>query len=101
VSLTLSANELAAADLPESIDVVATVRDEHGDASDGAEVTFGLSPPNRGTTTYRATTSDGTAVWDDLLISGDQRATGEWLITVLVTLESGEELRSLASLNVR
>ena len=101
VNLELSAAELAAADLPETIDVTATILDEHGQPSDGAEVTFGLSPPNRGTTTYRATTSDGKAVWDNLIISGDGNAIGEWLITVLVTLDSGEELRTVASLNVR
>ncbi len=41
------------------------------------------------------------AVWDDLIINGDGNAIGDWLITVLVTLDSGEELRTLASLSVR
>ncbi len=44
VSVELSATELAAADLPETIDVMATVRDEHGRPSDGAEVTFRALP---------------------------------------------------------
>jgi hypothetical protein len=101
VTVELSAQELAAADLPRTVDVVATVRDEHGRPSDGAQVTFGLSPPNRGTTTYRATTEDGEAVWNDMIVNGDAHAIGEWLITVLVTLDSGEELRTIASLNVR
>ena len=101
VTLELSAMELAAADLPQTIDVVATVRDEHGQPSTGAEVTFGLSPPNRGTTTYRATTADGKAAWKNMIVNGDTHAIGEWLITVLVTLDSGEELRTSASLNVR
>jgi hypothetical protein len=101
VTVEVSAPELAAADLPRTVDVVATVRDEHGQPSDGAQVTFGLSPPNRGTTTYRATTEGGEAAWNDMIVNGDDHAIGEWLITVLVTLDSGEELRTLASLNVR
>ena len=101
VTVELSTDELAAADLPQTIDVVATVRDEHGRPSYGAEVTFGLSPPNRGTTTYRATTENGRAEWNNLIVNGDAHAIGEWLITVLVTLDSGEELRTIAALNVR
>ncbi len=101
VILQLSTAELAAADLPQTVDVVATGRDEHGRPSYGAEVTFGLSPPNRGTTTYRATTENGRAEWNNLIVNGDEHAIGEWLITVLVTLDSGEELRTIASLNVR
>jgi len=101
VSLQLSSAELDAADLPQTVDVVATVHDEHGRPSYGAEVTFGLSPPNRGTTTYRASTENGRAEWNNLIINGDAEGVGEWLITVLVTLDSGEELRTIASVNVR
>jgi hypothetical protein len=101
VTVELSTVELAVADLPQTVDVVATVRDEHGRPSYGAEVTFGLSPPNRGTTTYRATSENGRAEWNNLIINGDAQDVGEWLITVLVTLDSGEELRTIAALNVR
>ena len=101
VTLELSTTELDVSDLPQTVDVVATVRDELGRPSYGAEVTFGLSPPNRGTTTYRATTENGRAEWNNLIINGSTRDIGEWLITVLVTLDSGEELRTLAALNVR
>ena len=101
LDLTVSLTELALTDLPATLDVVAHVRDELGQASDGAEVTFSLSPPNRGTTTYRATTAGGEAAWRDMVVAGDARAVGIWLVTVLVTLPSGEELRGDASFSVR
>ena len=44
---------------------------------------------------------DGKAAWKNMIVNGDTHAIGEWLITVLVTLDSGEELRTSASLNVR
>lgn len=101
ISLDISATELTLADLPSTVNVVALVRDELGRASDGAEVTFSLSPPNRGTTTFRATTAGGQAEWPDMLVAGDARAVGTWLVTVLVTLASGGELRGDASFSVQ
>lgn len=101
LSLTVSATELALADLPATVDVLAHVRDELGRVPDGADVTFSLSPPNRGTTTYRATTAGGQAAWPDMVVAGDARAVGTWLVTVLVTLPSGETLRGDASFSVQ
>lgn len=101
ISLTLSATELALADLPETLTAIARVRDELGRTSNGAEVTFSLSPPNRGTSTYPTITADGQARWPNLIVTGDARAVGTWLVTVLVTLQSGEELRGDASFSVQ
>ncbi len=101
INLTLSVEELALADLPATLDVVALVRDELGRASEGTAVTFGLSPPNRGTTTYRAVTAGGAARWPDMIVAGDSRAVGTWLVTVLAVLPSGEELREDATFSVR
>ena len=100
ISLSVSVSELAVGDLPSTVDVVALVRDELGRASGGAEVTFGLSPPNRGTTTYRSITADGRASWSDMVVAGDDRAVGIWLVTVLAVMPSGEELRGDASFSV-
>ena len=100
ISLTVSVTQVAVSDLPSTVDIVAHVRDELGRASDGAQVTFSLSPPNRGTTTYRATTAQGDAGWPGMVVAGDTRAVGTWLVTVLVTLSSGEELRGDATFSV-
>jgi hypothetical protein len=101
IILTVSVDQVELADLPATLDVVALVRDELGRASDGADVTFGLSPPNRGTTTYRAVTAGGEARWPGMIVAGDARAVGTWLVTVLAVLPSGEELRGDASFSVR
>ena len=100
IDLSLSASDLGAAELPATIDVVVLVRDELGRASDGAEVTFGLSPPNRATTTYRTVTENGRAIWHDMVVAGDEGAIGTWLVTVLAVMASGEELRASASFSV-
>jgi hypothetical protein len=106
VSLTvfdhgLPIDEIDVADLPQSVDLVADVQDELGRESDGATVTFSLSPPNRTTTTYAATTSGGKARWPNLLVDGGSSATGTWLVTVLATTPSGQTLRGDASISVR
>jgi hypothetical protein len=100
IVINVSASELTTAELPTTVAVVAEIRDELGAESDGADVTFSVSPPNRGTTTYRAVSSAGLARWPELVISGDQRATGAWLVTVLALLPSGEELRGDATIVV-
>ena len=101
ISLTVSVGELAVGELPATIDVVALVQDELGRASDGADITFGLSPPNRGTTTYRSVTAGGRATWPGMVVAGDERAIGIWLVTVLAIMPSGEELRGDASFSVQ
>jgi len=106
IELTVTANglpvdQLSVSDLPVNVDVEATIRDELGKASDGATVTFSVSPPNRTTTTYAATTSGGHARWQNLLVDGGNFSTGTWLITALATMPSGQELRGNASFSVR
>ena len=92
LTLSVSPEEIHAGMLPATVTMSATVRDELGRLVDGAEVTFGVSPPNASTATYRATTSDGRAEWDELTLQpGDSR--GTWLVTVSATLPSGVELR--------
>lgn len=100
INLSVSVDEVALADLPVTVNATAVVRDELGRAADGAAVTFSLSPPNRGTTTYQATTVNGQASWPNMVVTGE-RATGVWLVTVLATLPSGEELRGDASFSVQ
>jgi len=100
IDLTVSVSELTVGDLPATINVVALVQDELGRASEGAEGTFCLSPPNRGTTTYRSVTAEGRATWPNMVVAGDERAVGTWLVTVLAIMPSGEELRGDASFSV-
>lgn len=101
IELSLSTTELTAGELPVTIDVTALVRDELGRASEGADVTFGLSPPNRGTTTYRSVTANGRASWADMVVAGDEGAIGTWLVTVLAVMPSGAELRGSAYFSVQ
>jgi len=77
------------------------VRDELGRPADGVEVTFGLSPPNAATRTFRTTTLDGLAAWPDLQIVDDGYAAGTWLVTVRAVLSSGAELREDHSFSVQ
>jgi glucodextranase-like protein len=100
IVISVSASELTTAELPATVAVVAQIRDELGAESEGADVIFSVSPPNRGTTTYRTVSSGGVARWPELVISGDQRAAGAWLVTVLARLPSGEELRGDATIIV-
>ena len=102
IVLTVSTETVALADLPTTVIALALVRDEFGRAADNVPVTFSLSPPNRGTSTYRATTSDGgRATWPNMVVTGDASATGAWLVTALATLPSGQELRGSASFSVQ
>ncbi len=101
INLTSSLDEVATADLPTDLDLLANVRDEQGAKLDGAEVTFSLSPPSRATTTYRTTTRNGVARWSDVSIPASASSTGTWLATVLVELPSGEELREDVAFVVR
>jgi Glucodextranase, domain B len=102
VALTVSTEVVALSDLPATVGVVATVHDELGRAADGVAVTFSLSPPNRGTSTYRATTANGgRASWPNMVVTGDERAAGAWLVTALATLPSGQELRGSGSFSVQ
>ena len=99
--LSISATDVDFGALPTTLNVATVVYDENGVPSDGAEVVFSLSPPNGGTNTYGATTVNGEARWADMVVSGGRRAIGKWLVTVLVSLPSGEKLRDDTFFTVR
>jgi hypothetical protein len=99
IVLSVTPTELYAPGLPATVELTATVRDELGRPLDGAVVTFGVSPPDRETTTYAATAENGRARFDGLRIDpGD--ANGAWLVTALATLPSGVELRADSSFSL-
>jgi hypothetical protein len=93
ISLSVSPGNAALSDLPLRVSIVASIRDEQDQPVDGAQVTFGLSPPDRATQTYLTTSTGGTAEWPHLTIEDDGHAAGDWLVTVLAVLPSGTELR--------
>ncbi len=100
IDLSVSTTDIQAADLPQMVQVHATIRDVVGHPAEGLQVTFGLSPPNRATTTYQVTASGGVANWADVLVGNNSQSVGTWLVTVLAVLPSGEELRGDASFSV-
>jgi hypothetical protein len=101
LTLTVSDDQLKAADLPQRLVANAFVQDERGQPVDGAQVTFSLSPPNATTMTYRTLTVAGNAAWAELDINSPDDPHGAWLVTVLAVLPSGTELRANKTLMVR
>ncbi|MEO8625505.1 MAG: Ig-like domain-containing protein [Candidatus Limnocylindrales bacterium] len=101
LTLTVSDDQLKVADLPQQLEVTASILDENGQPVDGAQVTFSLSPPNATTLTYRSLSVAGKASWPDLEIASADDPRGSWLVTVLAVLPSGTELRANKSLSVR
>src|SRR4051794_1202124 len=71
IELTVTPTVVYAADLPATVELGVTIRDEHGQPVDGQPIIFGISPPDRATTTYTATTVRGRATYSDLTISPD------------------------------
>jgi hypothetical protein len=101
IALTVTPSDIYAASLPTTIDLSVDARDELGrPVADGTSVIFGISPPNRETTTYTATISNGHARFDGVTLQPGDTA-GSWLATALVTLPSGIELRADATFNLR
>ena len=100
VVLTVSDQDISAAELPQRVTLRATVRDEQGRPIDGANVTFGLSPPNQTTRTLLLVTEDGVATWPGIDLEAVPSTRGIWLATVSVTLEGGVELRDDESISV-
>lgn len=99
LDLTVSPPEIFSAQLPASVDMTVSVRDELGRPVNNAKVTFGVSPPLRETMTYQVSMTNGRARFSDLTLeSGD--ASGEWLVTALVVLPSGTELRADGSFSL-
>jgi len=98
--LTVTPTDVYVAQLPATMDLTAVARDDLGrPVADGTQVVFGISPPDSDTTTYTATTANGRAHFTGLRVNpGD--AVGSWLVTALVTLPSGIELRDNASFSL-
>ena len=101
LTLTVSDDRLKAEDLPQRLVATVDIQDERGQPVDGAEVTFSVSPPNATTITYRTTSVAGQAEWPELDIASADDPLGSWLVTVLVELPSGMELRANKSVSVR
>lgn len=101
LTLTVSDDRLKAGDLPQRLVATAYIQDERGQPADGAEVTFSVSPPNATTITYRTTSVAGQAEWRELDIASADDPLGSWLVTVLIELPSGMELRANETVNVR
>jgi bacillopeptidase F len=100
IVLSVTPTQLYAADLPATVELEATVRDELGRPLDGAEVIFAVSPPDRATTTYSATSSNGHARFTGVTLDPGE-TTGEWLVTASATLpSSGIQLRDDASFSL-
>ena len=100
IDLTVTPTDVYVAQLPATMDLTAVARDDMGrPVADGTQVVFGISPPDSETTTYTATTANGRAHFTGLRVNpGD--AVGSWLVTALVTLPSGIELRDNASFSL-
>lgn len=99
--LTVEPTSISLAALPQRVRVSASVTDDLGEPADDVQVTFSLSPPNAPTMTYATRTVHGQASWPNLVINNDGLAAGQWLVTVLVELPSGNEVRADASFSVR
>jgi len=100
IDLIVAPTVVYSANLPATVELTAVVRDELGrPAADGTSVVFGVSPPDRATTTYSATTVNGRARVTNLTIDPTD-ATGPWLVTGLATLPSGTELRADTSFSL-
>jgi hypothetical protein len=93
VVLAVSDPSISFAELPRRVSLRALVRDDEGRPLEGAEVTFGLSPPSQTTRTFQVAVEEGVAVWQGIDLERVAGNRGTWLATVLVTLPSGAELR--------
>jgi hypothetical protein len=99
MQLTVTPTEMYAPDLPRTVDITATLRDEMGQPVDGTVVVFGVSPPDSATTTYTAQVDKGKARFTGVrLDAGD--APGQYLVTALTTLPSGLELHAGSSFSL-
>jgi hypothetical protein len=99
VQLKLSQAHVHLASLPTQITISATATDPTGLQVTGATVDFTLSLPGLPTTTYSTTSSRGKASWTTSIPKAGVVA-GSALVTVLVTLADGTEVRQVASFPV-
>jgi hypothetical protein len=97
--IELSDTRIKLTDLPRELTVGILVTDPNGKLVGDAAVTFGLSLPGLPTSTFEATTVAGSASWTTVIPKGGVVA-GSALVTVLVTLPDGSELREAALLEI-
>src|SRR3954447_15010737 len=100
IELSVTPNTVYVPDLPKNVGLSVMIRDELGRPVDDQQVIFGVSPPDRATTTYTATTMNGRATFSGLTI-GPGEGPGAWLVTAFATLPSGIELRDNASFSLQ
>jgi hypothetical protein len=101
IELTVDPMRIDPASLPQQVQVNAAITDDQGKPADNVPVTFSVSPPNAATMTYATNSVHGAASWPDLVIGNDSMSGGQWLVTVLADLPSGNELSANASVSVR
>jgi hypothetical protein len=99
IELSVTTSAVYVADLPADVGLSVMIRDELGHPIDDQQVIFGVSPPDRATTTFSATTVNGRATFSGMTIDPGE-ATGAWLVTAFATLPSGIELRDSASFSL-
>ena len=95
--LHLSRSSFPIDQLPTTISLQVTILDADGAPVDGAPVTFSLAPPGLPTSTYRTTSSDGTAGWQGVTLPREGAVDGNGLATVQVTLADGTIVREAAA----
>lgn len=101
IHLTVDPTRIDPASLPQQVQISAAITDDLGKPADNVPVTFSVSPPNAATMTYATNSVHGVASWPDLVIGKGSSSGGQWLVTVLADLPSGNELSANASVSVR
>ena len=101
IELSIDPQSIDLAALPQQVHISAAITDDVGQPAENAPVTFSVSPPNAQTMTYATTALHGRASWPSLIIHDDGLAAGQWLVTVVADLPSGNELRGEASFSLR
>jgi glucodextranase-like protein len=92
VSLSLSRSLIYRTRLPGPLTASVSVLDPDARPIDGAKVTFSMSPPGLPTSTFEATTIDGTASWT-ITVPREGAMAGKGFATVLVILPDGRVVR--------
>ncbi len=101
IELTVDPTRIDPASLPQQVKISAAITDDLGKPADNIPVTFSVSPPNAATMTYATNSVHGVATWPEFVIGNDSSSGGQWLVTVLADLPSGNELSANTSVNVR
>jgi hypothetical protein len=78
--------------LPGTLGVSVKLVDRDGRPIDGAHVTFSVSPPGLPTSTFEATTTDGTASWS-VSLPKEGAIAGRGFATAMIVLPDGRTIR--------